>query len=246
MKILPTMDCANEDTSTGSLTVLLFDHTKCAPVNGGILFAGYACLFHFCEIYRLPSFLEFSQETFMKKLVCVIAFLVFAPGCFAQLTTEQKVTDFTGFQLRLGAPADDEFLSGTFPVGNKTIGFIRIPSFEPLSEGNAVAQFQSEAVFFQQHTDGLVVDVMSNGGGDGCYVNLLAQALIPKTFQPLRLQVRATQTWIEDFEFSLIEAERRWKPSIPSQTPSNRSSKPSDRNADSRPRSMASLQPLAS
>ena len=30
----------------------------------------------------------------MKKLVCLIAFLVFSPGCFAQLTTEQKVTDF--------------------------------------------------------------------------------------------------------------------------------------------------------
>jgi len=112
-----------------------------------------------------------------------------------------------GFQLRLGAGAADEFLSGTFPVGNKTIGFIRIPSFEPLSEENAVAQFQSEAVFFQHHTDGLVVDVMSNGGGDGCYVNLLAQALIPQTFQPLRLQVRATQSWIEDFEIALIDAE---------------------------------------
>jgi hypothetical protein len=112
-----------------------------------------------------------------------------------------------GFQLRLGAAATDEFLSGTFPVGNKNIGFIRIPSFEPLSEDNAVAQFQNEMSYFQANTDGLVVDIMSNGGGDGCYVNLLIQAMDPKPFQPLRLQVRATEFWVENFEAALIDAE---------------------------------------
>jgi hypothetical protein len=112
-----------------------------------------------------------------------------------------------GFQLRLGAGAEDEFLSGTFPVGNKLIGFIRISSFAPFSEANAVAQFQAEASFFQANADGLVVDIMSNGGGDGCYVNVLAQSLIPQTFQPLRIQVRATELWIQDFEIALIDAE---------------------------------------
>jgi len=112
-----------------------------------------------------------------------------------------------GFQLRLGAGPTDEFVSGTFPVGNQLIGFIRIPSFEPNSEANAVQQFQNEITFFQQNTGGLVVDIMSNGGGDGCYVNLLAQYLIPTTFQPIRLVVRATENWVEDYEISLFEAE---------------------------------------
>jgi hypothetical protein len=112
-----------------------------------------------------------------------------------------------GFQLRLGAGATDEFLSGTFPVGSKNIGFIRIPSFEPLDENNAVAQFQAEMIYFEANTDGLVVDLMGNGGGDGCYANLLAQALIPQKFQPIRLQVRATEFWIENFELALIQAE---------------------------------------
>lgn len=40
----------------------------------------------------------------------------------------------TGFQLRLGASPTDEFLSGTFPVGNQNVGFIRIPSFVPFNE----------------------------------------------------------------------------------------------------------------
>lgn len=34
-----------------------------------------------------------------------------------------------GFKLRLGNPNTDDFLSGTFPVGTSTVGFIRIPSF---------------------------------------------------------------------------------------------------------------------
>jgi hypothetical protein len=112
-----------------------------------------------------------------------------------------------GFQLRLGAGAEDEFLSGTYPVGNKLIGFIRIPSFAPFSEDNAVSQFQAEASFFQANTDGLVIDIMNNGGGDICYTNLLLQSVIPQTFQPLRAQIRATEVWIQDLEISLIDAE---------------------------------------
>jgi hypothetical protein len=112
-----------------------------------------------------------------------------------------------GFQLRLGAGPDDEFVSGTFPVGNKKIGFIRIPSFAPASEDNAVTQFLGEMLFFQHNTDGLVVDIMANGGGDGCYVNLLAQGLIPQTFQPLRLDIRATQQWLDEFETEVFLAE---------------------------------------
>lgn len=112
-----------------------------------------------------------------------------------------------GFQLRLGAGATDEFVSGTFPVGNQTIGFIRIPSFAPGSEANAVQQFQGEITFFQQNTGGLVVDLMNNGGGDGCYANLLAQFLIPKTFQPIRLQLRATENWLISYEISLLDAQ---------------------------------------
>jgi hypothetical protein len=68
-----------------------------------------------------------------------------------------------GFQLRLGANPTDEFLSGTFPVGNQTIGLIRIPSFVPANEAHAIQQFQSEITFFQQNTGGLVVDVTAVG-----------------------------------------------------------------------------------
>src|SRR6516162_8925295 len=113
-----------------------------------------------------------------------------------------------GFQLRLGANPTDEFLSGTFPVGNQTIGFIRIPRFAPFNEGQAVQQFQGEITFFQQNTGGLVVDVMGNGGGDGCYMNLLIQYLVPIGFQPIRLKVRATEEWAISYEIGLFVAEQ--------------------------------------
>jgi len=112
-----------------------------------------------------------------------------------------------GFQLRLGASQTDEFLSGTFPVGSLNIGYIRIPSFEPNSETNALQQFQTETTFFQGNTDGLVIDVMSNGGGDLCYTNTLLQFLIPVPFRSLGLSLRATEFWLENFTGAIIDAE---------------------------------------
>jgi len=112
-----------------------------------------------------------------------------------------------GFQLRLGGNQTDEFLSGTLPVGNLTIGFIRIPSFAPASLTNALQQFQGEITYFQQNTDGLVIDLMSNGGGDLCYSNNVLQYLIPKPFRSIGLAVRPTEEWVLAFEAALLNAE---------------------------------------
>jgi hypothetical protein len=113
----------------------------------------------------------------------------------------------TGFQMRLGGQQTDEFLSGTFPAGKLTIGFIRIPSFSPNSITNALDQFQTEMTFFQQNTAGLVIDLMSNGGGDVCYTNNLMQSLFAKPFRSLGFDLRATEFWLEVFESSQINAE---------------------------------------
>jgi hypothetical protein len=109
-----------------------------------------------------------------------------------------------GFHLRLGAHASDEFLSGTFPVGNRTVGFIRIPSFAPASQSNALKQFQSEITYFQQNTSGLVINIMSNGGGNICYASNLVQYLSPKPFQGLAAKLRATEQWLLDLESLLL------------------------------------------
>jgi C-terminal processing protease CtpA/Prc len=114
-----------------------------------------------------------------------------------------------GFVLRLGTRQSDEFVSGTFPVGTLRFGFIRIPSFSPASTANALAQFQAEILFFQQNTSGLVIDVMGNGGGSICYENNLVQFLSPLPFQPIPLQLRATERWLTAFESALVTAQLR-------------------------------------
>ena len=104
-----------------------------------------------------------------------------------------------GFKLRLGSGRTDEFLSGTFPVGGKSVGYIRIPSMVPANYTNAYNQFATEILTFEANTAGLVVDVMANGGGDGCYAGDLAAMLIPGTFQTLTEELRATLSWKESY-----------------------------------------------
>ena len=112
-----------------------------------------------------------------------------------------------GFRLRLGSKATDEFLSGTFPLGQLRIGYIRIPSMSPTSQTNALTQFRNETTYFQANTDGLVIDVMANGGGDLCYTNTLTTYLIPTPFRTMGLNIRATESWLQGFENAIISAE---------------------------------------
>ena len=111
-----------------------------------------------------------------------------------------------GLRLRLGGSSTDNFLSGTFPAGTGTIGFIRIPTFAPRSTTAAVKQFAAEMAYFQANTDGLVIDVMANGGGSGCYAQTLASYLIPFQFQGLTEQVRATLNWQVSFSSARASA----------------------------------------
>jgi peptidase S41-like protein/PDZ domain-containing protein len=117
-----------------------------------------------------------------------------------------------GFKLRLGASQTDEFLSGTFPVGKLNIGYIRIPSMDPDSEDNAISQFAKEIAYFQANTDGLIVDIMENGGGIGCYSQTLASYLIPHNFRGLEAELRATLGWQVAFSESVTFAEEEGAP----------------------------------
>lgn len=111
-----------------------------------------------------------------------------------------------GFKVRLGARSSDFFVSGTFPVGSRTVGFLRIPTMSPSNSSSAYTQFANEIIYLQANTDGLVVDVMGNGGGSVCYAQNLASALIPHTFRGIAYQVRATQYWLAVFGNSLTNA----------------------------------------
>lgn len=117
-----------------------------------------------------------------------------------------------GFKLRLGAAQTDEFVSGTFPLGKLNIGYIRIPSMEPSSQSGALKQFAGEVAYFEANTDGVMVDVMGNGGGNGCYSQDLASYLIPHNFRGLEEELRATLKWQNAFSESLVNAELEGAP----------------------------------
>jgi hypothetical protein len=101
-----------------------------------------------------------------------------------------------GFVRRLGGATSDVFYSGTFKSGGYNIGFIRIPSYSPISTSTAISQFRAEIAYFQANTDGLIVDDMHNPGGSVCYVEQLLSYLMPTPFRVLGFEIRATESWV--------------------------------------------------
>lgn len=116
----------------------------------------------------------------------------------------------TGFVQRLGRLRTDYFYSGTYTTGGKRVGLIRIGTFTPNALGAVAApynQFVQEIGFMKANTDVLVVDVTRNAGGFACYAELLLQALIPKPFQTIGVEVRPNLELIRSFEFSVLDAQ---------------------------------------
>ena len=101
-----------------------------------------------------------------------------------------------GYSPRLPRSAADFFTSGIIQAGGYRIGFIRIPSFAPSNTAAALAQFSQEIVFFEQNTDGLIVDEMRNPGGSVSYTNALLRLLIPNRFRAIGFEIRATSEWV--------------------------------------------------
>ena len=111
------------------------------------------------------------------------------------------------FQRRLGAAATDIFTSGTFESGGRRIGFIRIPSFTPANTNLALNQFIGEMIFFEQNTDGLIIDDMRNPGGSVGYCEFLLSLIMPNTFRTLGFEIRATSAWVASFQRTVQIAE---------------------------------------
>ena len=112
------------------------------------------------------------------------------------------------FSQRMGSPGD-VFYSGTYLRDGVRIGFIRIPSFEAFY---ATYIFQAEIAYMQENTDGLVLDVTRNPGGDGCYAQDLLSLVIPTEFRTIGLEIRATRNWVTSFEDALALARNSGAP----------------------------------
>lgn len=133
---------------------------------------------------------------------------VFAPLRKLQLPSQKMVRGMgatvpvfaaslpANFVRRLGGSSLDYFYSGTFTWGAYNIGYIRIPNFNPSSQTAAYVAFVREISYFQANTDGLIVDVTRNPGGDGAYTNALLAYLMPNQWRAIGFEVRATSEWV--------------------------------------------------
>ena len=117
-----------------------------------------------------------------------------------------------GFTRRLGSNSADVFYSGTFKYEDLTIGYIRIPSYSPASTTTALAQFEKEIAYFNDNTDGLIVDEMRNPGGSLCYGENIAARLIPDYFRATGFRLRPFWTRILAFYNSWISAKATGAP----------------------------------
>jgi hypothetical protein len=116
------------------------------------------------------------------------------------------------FTRRLGGNAADFFYSGTFTYEDLTIGYIRIPSYSPTSQTAALTQFEGEITYFNNNTDGLIVDEMRNPGGNLCYGESIAARLMPDYFRATGFQLRPYWTRILGFYNSWVNAKTAGAP----------------------------------
>jgi C-terminal processing protease CtpA/Prc len=58
----------------------------------------------------------------------------------------------------------------------------------------------------QQTTDGLILDIMRNPGGDVCFAEDLLTRVNPNSYRTVGLEIRATRSWVMDFLQALENA----------------------------------------
>ena len=112
-----------------------------------------------------------------------------------------------GFTQRLGRTAFDSFSSGTYTVDGLRIGYIRIPGFLPDLPTFAESQFVTEMQFFENNTDGLVIDIMRNPGGYVYLTNVYISALMPTWHRITGFELRATSNTVTEFSQLLAASE---------------------------------------
>jgi C-terminal processing protease CtpA/Prc len=72
-----------------------------------------------------------------------------------------------------------------------------------------------EIAWMQDNTDGLIVDVMRNNGGNACYNEEIQRRLIPYQFRGIGREIRATRQWVSRFSEALeLARQRRAEPHV--------------------------------
>jgi hypothetical protein len=143
--------------------------------------------------YRAPLYLTRSRLPFKRA---VLNFDVLQPVFNLP----------SNFVQRLGNGANDVFFTGTYKSGTKTIGYIRIADFGPNDTVGAESAFDGEIAYMEQNTDGLVVDVMRNPGGDVCYTEDLESRLMTKPFHDAVFELRPLLGDVQAYQYATEQA----------------------------------------
>jgi Peptidase family S41 len=110
----------------------------------------------------------------------------------------------SSFKLRLGNSLADIFVSGTFKSDTLTLGYLRIHNFA--NTAAALRQIQTETTYFQQNTDGLVIDLTGTDSVSFCGEEAYLSYFIPHTFQGLGWEYRGTEFWLNFYATQLQAA----------------------------------------
>jgi hypothetical protein len=97
------------------------------------------------------------------------------------------------FVQRVGTRRYDDIFTGTFKHEGRTIGFLRVGSFEYLDS----TAIEDEIRYMEENTDGMIVDVMRNPGGLGCAAESLLRYFAPNGIRSVGNSVRATWEYIQ-------------------------------------------------
>jgi C-terminal processing protease CtpA/Prc len=103
------------------------------------------------------------------------------------------------FVKRLGGGKYDGVYSGILKSGEVNIGFLRLPDFSYGTMYDA----EDELTYFQDHTDGLIVDVTRNPGGYGCVAEDILSYMTQTGMTSLGNQIRMTWDYLASLQSDL-------------------------------------------
>lgn len=113
-----------------------------------------------------------------------------------------------GFVTRVGRGSSDQIYSGWLEASGYRIGYLRLPQFptSAFSRNTMLRQVESEIAWHKANTDGLIVDVMRNPGGDQCLANEILRRLIPYPFRTTGDEIRPTLEIVHWFRQDVEDA----------------------------------------
>jgi C-terminal processing protease CtpA/Prc len=93
------------------------------------------------------------------------------------------------------------YFTGTFNIGERRIGYIRIETWMNYSNGPHIAALEKEIAWMNNNTDALIIDQTNNGGGSSCYLNRVASFFIFEPKDEIKFQLRANRMWLSTMEW---------------------------------------------